>query len=164
MIDLNKFIISFCLFYFYLDKASGLLPNQAQVLRRLTMAFRFCCFLMAVTLVVFEVIYTPGVWGKGEVAGFIIMFKLIPIIMFIIEFKVLMRLRKPINEQPINSSFYDTIQSLQRKRLRLLKRIFGCIIFFFLFESLIDFFRIDNPHISEVVKKSHILSLIIYVV
>lgn len=109
VIDINKFHISFCLFYFYLDKASGLLPNQSQVLKRLNTAYKVCCLLLYIVMIVFEIMYQSQTTESLYILLVLSVFKAIPIILFLAELKVLLSLRPSVHGSHVDVDFLDVI-------------------------------------------------------
>lgn len=164
LIDINKFHISFCLFYFYLDKASGLISNQDQVLRRLTIIFRVCCFLLYIFALGYMFKYSPETTEPLYIFLTLFIFKLIPIFLFIWELRVLVRLKPSHAQLSVDDQFKRVIMKLQTKRLRLLKCIFVMIIFLYATDILLDLNLLRDIENHDIIRDSHTWSIIIYTV
>jgi hypothetical protein len=89
-VDILRYSICFFLFYYYLDKASGLLSNNKKILKFLRRLYTLGLLILLVGVVIFLCLYKPGPNAANKVVWFIVFFKAIPLIMIGLEFIILL--------------------------------------------------------------------------
>lgn len=114
MIDIFRFCICYNLFYFFLDKASGLIQDRKQVLWYLECFYKFCLAVLFISTIVREFIYEKYSKDDDKVSTAniiiaLIIFKGLPVSMVVVQLLVIRKINKPIINQSTNSIYHQVI-------------------------------------------------------